>query len=72
MKFGLLNNKPITTGKEKQELIKDYKLSRYICYLIVQNGNSRKKVIALGQKYFAIQTRKQELNEQEFNLLSED
>lgn len=65
-------NKPIITGKGKKELIKDYKLSRYICYLIVQNGDPRKKVIALGQKYFAIQTRKQELNEQEFNLLSED
>ena len=65
-------NKPIISGKGKKELIKDYQLSRYICYLIVQNGDPRKKVIALGQKYFAIQTRKQELNEQEFNLLSED
>ena len=64
--------KPIISGKGKEELIKDYKLSRYICYLVVQNGDPRKTVIALGQKYFAIQTRKQELNEQEFNLLSED
>ncbi len=51
-------NKPIITGKGKQEFIKDYKLSRYICYLIVQNGDPRKKVVAFGQKYFAIQTRK--------------
>ena len=65
-------NKPITTGKGKQEFIKDYKLSRYICYLIVQNGDPRKKVIALGQKYFAIQTRKQELTEKEYDLLTED
>lgn len=64
-------NKPIITGKGKEEFIKDYKLSRYICYLIVQNGDPRKKVIALGQKYFAIQTRKQELSEQEYELLSE-
>ena len=56
-------NKPIKTGKGKEEFIKDYKLSRYICYLIVQNANSKKKMVALGQTYFAIQTRKQELSE---------
>ena len=55
--------KPIITGKGKEEFIIDFKLSRYICYLIVQNANPKKKKIALGQTYFAIQTRKQELNE---------
>ena len=52
--------KPIKTGKGKEEIIKDYKLSRYICYLIVQNAEPSKEVVALGQTYFAIQTRKQE------------
>jgi len=50
----------------------DYKLSRYACYLIVQNANPKFKAVALGQTYFAVQTRKQELTEAEYSKLSGD
>ena len=65
-------NTPIKTGKGKIEKINDYMLSRYICYLIVQNADPNKQIVALGQTYFAIQTRKQELTIQEYDNLSDD
>lgn len=65
-------NKTIKMPKGAEKTIVDYKLTRYACYLIAQNGDSRKKVIALAQTYFAIQTRKQEITETEYSLLTED
>ena len=64
--------KMVNIGSKTSRNIVDYKLSRYACYLIVQNSNPKKSVVALGQTYFAIQTRKQELSEREYNELTED
>lgn len=64
-------NKTIGMPKSATKEIPDYELSRYACYLIVQNGDSRKKVIALGQTYFAVKTRQQELIEN-YDELNED
>lgn len=64
--------KMIKIAKGATRKILDYQLSRYACYLIVQNSDPRKQVIALAQTYFAIQTRKQELSEREYSSLTED
>lgn len=64
--------KTIKMPKGAEKIIPDIMLTRYACYLIVQNGDPRKKMIALGQQYFAVQTRKQEIIEKDFEELTED
>lgn len=55
----------VNIGSNAQKTIDDVRLTRYACYLIVQNADSGKEVVALGQTYFAIQTRIQELQQME-------
>ena len=65
--------KMVNIGSKTSRNIVDYKLSRYACYLIVQNASpARHKSVALGQTYFAVQTRKMELTQEEYNKLNED
>ena len=62
----------LKVGNNAEMEVDDLKLTRYACYLIAQNGDSRKKAIALAQTYFAVQTRKQEISRQEYESSSED
>jgi len=72
-KFDILDhfvevNKKVQLGSDAIREIEDIMLTRYACYLIAQNGDSRKEEIAFAQSYFAIQTRKQELIEERIKL----
>ena len=62
-------DKIISIGSSTKRPISDLHLTRYACYLVVQNANPSKEVVALGQTYFANQTRKQELLENEYENL---
>ena len=68
----VVNNKMVQIGSGAKREQKDYRLTRYACYLIAQNANPRLKIVALAQTYFAVQTRKQEISEKEYTMLTED
>lgn len=55
----------VEIGSKSLRKIMDYKLSRYACYLIVQNSDSRKEIVTLGQTYFSVQTRKHDIMNKE-------
>lgn len=61
----------VQIGSGADRFIDDIQLSRYACYLIVQNGDPRKEIIAIGQTYFAVKTRQQEVIEN-YDILTED
>ena len=63
--------KMVEIGSKTKRKLNDYKITRYACYLIVQNSDPRKKIIATGQTYFAIQTRRQEVSDY-YNKLDEN
>ena len=56
--------KMVSIGSGAQRETEDIKLSRYACYLIIQNADPAKEIVALGQTYFAVQTRRQELSDE--------
>ena len=58
----------IEIGKGGQRRVKTVMMSRYACYLVIQNADPAKKIVAVGQTYFAVQTRRQELSDQEIEI----
>ena len=56
--------KMVDIGSNTVRMVKNYELDRFACYLIAQNGDSKKREIAMAQTYFAVQTRRQEIFQQ--------
>jgi DNA-damage-inducible protein D len=65
-------HKMVEIGSDAKRDIEDMHLSRYACYLVVQNADPAKEIVALGQTYFAVQTRRQEVVDEAFAELTED
>lgn len=64
--------KLVSIGSDAIREVEDWHLSRYACYLVIQNADPSKEVVALGQTYFAVQTHRQETTDEAFVELSED
>lgn len=65
-------DKMVSLGSGSERIIDDYNLTRYACYLIAQNADAKKKIVAFAQAYFAVQTRRQEIEDLQLNQLTED
>jgi DNA-damage-inducible protein D len=65
-------DKMVTIGSGAKRKIEDFHLSRYACYLVVQNADPSKEIVALGQTYFAVQTRRQEVADEQEQLTEDE
>jgi DNA-damage-inducible protein D len=66
------SGKPIISGKGRRQEVVDYRMTRYACYLVAMSGDSHKEEIAAAQTYFAVQTRRQELADEQEALETEE
>ena len=62
----------VQLGSDSSRIVEDFNLTRYACYLIAQNADVKKKIVAFAQAYFAVQTRRQEIEDLKLNQLTEN